>query len=163
MWQNISALFYLPDANLCVHICECECSMFWIVLTYGLKENLFWCSLCTGATCEMQQLSSVDVPGGWCMEIWSLTVYVCVCLSLSLPISLFLNDKMGTDSSRWAYSHPRILRWGSRFGWGRSRRPYQKPGEQQQQQKKKPQLHKRTPQSEKKLSFKAKTCFLCLL
>ena len=110
--------------------------MFWTVL-YGLKENLFRRSLCTGAICEMQQLSSVAVPGGWCMEIWSLIVYVCVSLFLSLPFSLcILMIKRAQTSSRWAYSHPRILWWGSRFGWGRSRRPYQKPGEQQQQQQK---------------------------
>lgn len=47
-----------------------------------------------------------------------MSSYVYVCVSICLSPCVLPSDKMGTQSSRWAYSHLRTLRWGSRFGSG---------------------------------------------
>lgn len=46
--------------------------------------------------------------------------HVCVFVSICLLPRVLPNDKTGTQSSRWAYSHLRTLRCGSRFGSGRA-------------------------------------------
>ena len=84
---------------------------------------------------------------------------VCVCFSISLStfLSLYPNDKTGTDKQQVSLLPPEdpVVRF--QIWLRKEQEALSKAWGTTTTTTKKPQLHKRTPQREKKLSFKAKT------